>query len=171
MDVQEAIRCRRSVREYQPRAVEEEKLARLIEAARLAPSARNLQEWKFVIVRRRETRLKLAALAAQPFIGTAPVVIAACAVETKLVMRCGQLAYPIDVAIALDHLALAAVEEGLGSCWIGAFDEEKVKALLGVPAEVRIVELLTLGYPEEPLKPRRKSRKPLDEIVVREKWE
>ncbi len=171
MDVMEAIRTRKSVRSYKADEVEQEKLEAVLEAARLAPSARNLQEWKYVVVRDSGMRKKLAAAAAnQKFVAEAPVVLAACAVETKHVMSCGQLSYPIDVAISIDHLTLAAAELGLGTCWIGAFDEPAVKKLLGIPDSVRIVEIVTLGWPAEPLRPEKKSRKALREMVAYERW-
>jgi nitroreductase len=169
MNVSEAIRQRYSVRAYQDRPVEEDKLTRIMEAARLAPSATNRQEWRYVIVRDPEKRRKLAEIAmGQQFVAQAPVVIAACAVTDEHVMRCGQLCYPINVAISIDHLTLQAVEEGLGTCWIGAFREEETKELLGIPDEVRVVELVTLGYPADRLRP--KSRLSLEEIVMEESW-
>ena len=88
-------------------------------------------------------------------------------------MTCGQHTYPIDVAIAVDHMTLAAVEEGLGTCWIGAFYEDKVKEILGVPQTVRVVALLPLGYPAETANTAEgvpKPRKPLEEIVVYDGW-
>jgi nitroreductase len=169
MDVMEAIMTRRSVRAYQQREIEEEKLLRLLEAARLAPSAGNRQEWRFVVVRDKTTREKLAeAAAGQKFVAEAPVVLVCCAETDGHVMRCGQLSYPIDVAIAIDHITLKAVEEGLGTCWIGSFYEDKVKELLGIPPEIRVVELLTIGYPKD--QPRVKVRKKLSEIVRYERW-
>lgn len=170
METAEAIRRRKSVRSYTDRPVEDDKLHAVMEAARLAPSASNRQEWRFVVVRDGSMRKKLAGAAgAQRFISQAPVVIAACAVTDGHVMRCGQQCYPIDVAIALDHISLAAVSMGLGTCWIGAFEEGKVKSLLGIPPEVRVVELMTLGYPEDPA-PVEKSRLPFKEIVMYEHW-
>jgi nitroreductase len=164
------IRERYSVRSYQDRPVEEAKLAAVLEAARLAPSARNDQKWRFVVVRDAATRKKLAVAANnQAFVGEAPVVIACCGANTSHIMRCGQPAYAIDVAIAIDHMTLQAVEEGLGTCWIGSFYEDQVKALLGIPADVRVVELLTLGYPTDQPKP--KSRMTIDQIVCHERWE
>jgi nitroreductase len=169
MKVTDAIAARQSVRAYEDRPVEPDKLQRILEATRLAPSAKNLQEWRFIVVQDPQLREKLIAAAhGQEFVGQAPVVIAACAVGTDHIMPCGLPSFAIDVAIALDHLSLAAVEEGLGTCWIGAFDQQKVKALLGVPEEVCVVELMPLGYPADP--PREKSRMPLDEIVMRERW-
>jgi len=84
-------------------------------------------------------------------------------------MRCGQHSYPIDVAIAIDHIALCAVSEGLGTCWIGDFEEQPVKAILGIPADVRVIELLPVGYPDGPL-PERRKRYAFDEIVKYERW-
>ena len=148
MDVLEAIRKRKSVRKYLNKKVEEDKLFAVLEAGRLAPSASNRQEWRFIIVRDQVSKKKLAEAANnQSFIAEASIVIAACAETDEHVMSCGQACYPIDVAIALDHITLAAVELGLGTCWIGAFDEKKVKQILEIPSEVRVVALMPLGYP------------------------
>ncbi|MCR3884696.1 nitroreductase family protein [Methanotrichaceae archaeon M04Ac] len=170
MEVSEAIKKRRSIRKYQPRKIENDKLDRILEAGRLAPSAKNLQEWKFVVVRDDGRRKRLAEAAkGQTFVGEAPVVIAACATVTDYVMTCGQLTYPIDLAIAVDHMTLQAAAEGLGTCWIGAFYEEEVKKVLSIPPEVRVVALLPIGYPaEEP--PASRPRKEMDEIVAFESW-
>ena len=169
MDVMEAIRKRRSVRGYLDREVEDDKLKAVLEAGRLAPSAHNGQEWKFVVVKDKALREKLSEAAkGQKFVAEAPVVIAACAVETEKVMSCGQTAYPIDLAIAVDHMTLKAVEEGLGTCWIGAFYEDRVKPVLGIPEDVRVVVLLPLGYPS--VEPGAPDRKPLEEIVCYDGW-
>ncbi|MDD2756698.1 MAG: nitroreductase family protein [Methanothrix sp.] len=168
MDLMQAIRDRRSIRDYRDLPVEEEKLQAVLEAGRLAPSARNMQDWKFIVVKDAATRQKLAVAARdQQFVGQAPVVIAACG-TSDLVMTCGQPAYAIDVAIALDHMTLAAASLGLGTCWIGAFYEDKVKEILGVPPEIRVVALLPLGYPAKQPEPR--PRKNLDDIVAWEHW-
>lgn len=169
MNVYDAIKTRRSIRSYQDKPVEEDKLLRVLEAARLAPSASNLQEWRFVVARDAATRQKLMKAAkGQPFVGQAPVVIACCAQTDQHVMTCGQKCYPIDVAIAIDHMTLAAVEEGLGTCWIGAFYADQVREILGIPQDVPVVELLTLGYPTAV--PGSGSRLSLDEIVKYERW-
>jgi nitroreductase len=169
MTVMQAIQTRNSVRRYQNKPVEEEKLLRLLEAARLAPSASNRQEWRFIIVRSEQTRQALAQAAHnQTFVGEAPVVIVACAEGTDHIMSCGLTCFSIDVAIALEHIALQAAEEGLGTCWIGAFDQAPVKRLLGIPAKVQVVELMPLGYPADEARP--KQRKSLAEIAMREQW-
>ena len=168
MELMQAIRARRSIRNFQGKPVEEEKLLAVLEAGRLAPSAKNMQDWRFIVVRDKTARGKLAAAArSQQFVAQAPVVIAACG-TSDLVMTCGQPAYAIDVSIALDHMTLAAASLGLGTCWIGAFYEEQARAILGVPEGVRIVALLPLGYPAE--EPFARPRKPLDEIVSWERW-
>ena len=169
MKVSEAIRTRRSIRVFRPRPVEEEKLMRVLEAGRLAPSARNMQEWRFVVVRDKATRERLAKAARnQFFVAQAPVVIAACGTIVDHVMSCGQLSYPVDVAIAVDHMTLQAVEEGLGTCWVCAFSEAEVKAACGIPETARVVALLALGYPSEA--PKARPRKELDDIVGFEKF-
>jgi nitroreductase len=170
VEVYEAIRRRKSVRSYLDKPVEPAKLQRVLEAARLAPSANNRQEWRFVVVTDADLRRRLADEAAgQRFIGEAPVVIAACAETDRHNMRCGIPCYPIDVAIAIDHLTLAAVAEGLGSCWIGAFDPQKVRQILGIPGHIEVVELLPLGYPRDP-EPAARSRLSMDRILHRERW-
>ena len=170
MDVMDAIRARKSVRSYRDQPVDDGTLARLMEAARLAPSARNDQEWRFVAVRDAAMRRRIAVEAArQPFIAEAAVVLACCALTDGRRMRCGQAAYPIDVAIAMDHLSLAAAAEGLGTCWIGSFDEELVKNLLGIPREVRVVQLMPLGWPMDAA-PVAKRRLMMEEILRLERW-
>jgi nitroreductase len=170
MSVTEAIRTRRSVRAFLNKPVEDEKLNRILEAGRLSPSASNRQERRFVIIRKRETIKKLTAVAVrQAFVGKAQVLVVACADTDEHVMKCGQLSYPIDVAIALDHMTLAAVEQGLGTCWIGRFDENKTKAILDIPERIRVVGLLALGYPTD-ASAVEKKRLPLDRIVKFEHW-
>jgi len=129
------IQQRYSVRSYQKRPVEKEKLETILQSARLAPSANNKQEWRFIVVQDADTRRQLCVAANnQAFVGEAPVVIVCCSAISDYVMRCGHLAYPIDVAIAMEHIALQAVEEGLGTCWVGSFYEDQVKAILGIPS-------------------------------------
>ena len=169
MTVMEAIQNRFSSRAWKPYEVEVEKIEQLMEAARLAPSASNRQEWRFVVVRDAEMREKLAeASRGQRFVGEAPVVIVACAQGTGHVMTCGLECHPIDVAIALDHITLAAVELGLGTCWVGAFNADEVKRLLAIPPEVVVVALMPLGYPAE--EAQAKKRLPLEDIVMHERW-
>ena len=170
MDVMEAIKKRYSVRSYQDRAVETEKLESILETARLAPSANNKQEWRFIVVRDKDIRQRLMQAAKdQAFVGQAPVVIAACAKTDNHIMTCGQTCYPIDTAIAIEHMALEATEEGLGTCWVGAFYEDQVKEILGIPQNIRVVELLVLGYPTN-ASSNHKDRLSTEEIVMYERW-
>ena len=155
----DAIRKRRSVRSYQDRPVEKEKLEKILEAARLAPSAKNRQEWRFIVVTDEEKiKMLVDACKGQRFVGEAPVVIAGLADPS--VSRW----YKVDIGIAMEHMALEAVELGLGTCWIGAFYPEKVKEILDIPDEKEVVALLTLGYPKDEGE-RITSRKSLNEIV------
>ncbi len=164
MDVLEAIQKRISVRAYQDKAIPEEKLRVILEAARLAPSARNSQDYQLIVVKDEKIRKELAADdISEPFIDTAPVVIVAVALKPEYIMPGGIPAHPVDIAIAIDHITLVAVKEGLGSCWIGGFKQEKVREILAIPDKYKVVVLLSLGYPAED--PGRKARKPLREIT------
>jgi nitroreductase len=170
MDVFTAIVERKSVRKYKDKAIDEAALARVLEAGRIAPSAGNRQDWKFVVVRDQETRLKLAVAAkGQMFLGQAPVVIVGCAVEPTYVMMCGQPAGIIDVSIAFSFMMLEATELGLGTCWIGAFDEGAVKNILGVPDQVRVVAMTPLGYPDEV--PEGRPRKSMEDVVCFDRYQ
>lgn len=164
MDVQTAIKTRRSVRRYKPEPIPDKKLRAVLEAGRLAPSAHNDQPWQFIVVKDREKKKRLAqAAAGQSFIADAPVIIAGVATDPEDVMSCGVPAYAVNLAIALDHITLAAVEQGLGTCWIGAFSQEQVKRILDIPAEYKVVALLPCGFPAD--RPSAKSRKTLEEII------
>jgi nitroreductase len=170
MNIIEEIVDRRSIREYSQKAIEPEKLERILEAARLAPTARNQQDWKLILVKNSAIRDKLVDLAAphQPFLKGAPILIAACALNPAYVMRCGHPAYLIDLAIVLEHVALQAVREGLGTCWIGSFDEIKAKTVLGIPQDMHIVELMSMGYPAQI--PPARSRKSIQDLIRWDSW-
>jgi nitroreductase len=169
MDLFEAIQKRHSVRRYADRPVEEEKLIKVLEAARLAPSAKNRQAWKFIVIRDPDLRRQMIdAARGQRFVGQAPVIIACCGLDPAYHMTCGQQADLIDTAIAIEHMALMATSLGLGTCWIGAFYQDQVKRLLHIPDPVHVVELMTLGYPAG--SEFKTSRKSLNEIVCYERW-
>lgn len=170
MDIYETVKARTSVRAFKAKDVAPDLISRLLEAARIAPSASNRQEWRFIVVRDKERRKQLAEAAlGQTFVGEAPVVLVCCAETDNHEMACGQLCYPIDVAIAVDHITLCAVAEGLGTCWIGAFYESEVRRILGIPKHIRVVALLPVGYPGK-RSPARKNRLSLKEIVKEERW-
>jgi nitroreductase len=170
MKIIEEISDRRSIRDYSSKTIEAEKITRILEAARLAPTARNQQDWKLILVKNPDIKNKLVDLAApqQQFLKGAPILIAACALNPAYIMRCSHPAFLIDLAIVLEHIALQAVREGLGTCWIGSFDEAKAKTVLGIPQEIRIVELMCLGYPQQT--PPARNRKPLQDLFIWDSW-
>ncbi len=164
----EEIKNRRSVRSYLDKEIPEEVLHKVLEAARLAPSASNRQPWKFVIVQDRNLRKRVMEASllynrTQPFIAEASAIIAGCATNTSHIMPNGMHSYPIDLTIALDHISLQAVKEGLGTCWIGAYDQDKIREILHIPGDVTVVCLMTLGYPADT--GAKSSRKSLEEII------
>ena len=170
LNVIEAIKYRKSVRSYLDKTVENYKILDVLKAARFAPSAFNKQRSRFIIITDKHTKTLLFENAKIPsFAAKAPVIIVACAKTDSCTMHYGQPCYPIDVAIALDHMTLAAVEYGLGSCWISIYDEYKVKEILQIPKEIRVISLLILGYPTDP-SPVIKKRLSIEELVKHEKW-
>ena len=168
MDVFEAITKRYSCRSYRSTPIEHQKLAKILEAARLAPSAKNLQDWRFVVVTDAQTKTKLAYAANnQEFIASAGAIIVACS-NSDYIMACGQPIGPIDVSIALEHISLEATELGLATCWIGSFDPARVKMILGIPDNVTVIELMPVGYPADNQPKAR--REPVENIASYEKW-
>jgi nitroreductase len=169
MAVLEVIRKRYSCRAYQDKPIEQEKLDQIFEAARLAPSAKNMQDWRFVVVRNKDKKQKIADFTNHPEVfGKAGVMIAACS-NSNYIMKCGQAAGAIDVAIALEHISLQATELGLATCWIGSFDADAVRKVLDIPQGVAIIELMALGYPADTAK--KPSREPIEKIVCYDKWQ
>ncbi len=172
-NLMEIITNRRSIRSYNNKEIEEAKIDYVLDAFRKAPSAKNIQPWKIIIIKDKNTKNDLAiACNNQAFIAEAPVIIAACALEEEAygVMGGYMSSYPIDIAIALEHLMLAATELGLGTCWIGAFKENLVKGILNVPENIRVVALTPLGYPGPKADTPKRGRKSISEIVCYEKF-
>ena len=170
MDVFEAIKTRRSIREYQEKPVEQEKLSKVLEAARLSPSAANKQPWKFIVVTDPKVKESLRSAYNKDWLISAPVIIVGCAVPKEAWVRSdGEEYWKVDLAIAMQSLILEVWEQGLGTCWIGAFREDGVKKALGIPDDVRVVALTPLGYPAEEKEPVVR-RKPLEEIVSYDHW-
>ena len=168
MAVLKAICKRYSCRAYQDRPIEAEKLAEIFEAARLAPSAKNTQDWRFVVVTDKEKKRQVAESTNRALVfAKAGAIIAACS-NSNDVMRCGQRIGPIDVAIALEHISLQAAHLGLATCWIGSFLPEKVRPVLGIPDDIAIIELMVLGYPADEV--RQPNREPIEKIVCYEQW-
>ncbi len=171
MEVEEGIRNRRSIRSYLNRPVEEEKIEKILDAAHWAPSAGNLQSVEYVVVRDKETREKLSEISygqAQP--KEAPVNIVVCCNLSKIEHygERGKSLYSIQESGAcIQNLMLTAHSLDLGTCWIGAFDEERAKEILGMPDHVRPVGIITVGYPDENPE---SSRRDLKEIVFKERY-
>ena len=168
MDIKEAIQKRYSCRSYKDTPVPEEKLKNILEAARLAPSAHNRQPYKFIVVKDKEKREKLAEAAGQSFIAEAPIIVAGVSLEPERIMSCEVPTYAVDLGIAIEHIALQACAEGLGTCWIGAFSQQEAKKILEIPQKYKIVALMPIGYPADSAGP--KDRKDLDELVSYEKF-
>ena len=168
MDVYEAVKKRYSCRAYKNKPIEPEKLKRVFDAARLAPSAKNFQDWRFVVVTEESTKQQVAKAAKeQMFLAEAGAIIVACS-NSDYVMSCGQPIAGIDVAIALEHIALTAVQEGLATCWIGSFSPGEIHQILNIPENIEIIELMALGYPAD--KSRAAKRENLETIFCYEKW-
>jgi len=171
MNLFEAIAKRRSVRSYLDKPVERAKLESIFNAVRIAPSACNAQEWRFILVDDPDLRAKVAAAGGQPFLKECPLIIVACALTNRRIMRCGEPAYLVDVAIAVDHLMLAAEAMGLGTCWVGNFDADAAREALGIPEDVPIPALVAIGYAADSDKPAHdKHRLSIDEILMENGW-
>lgn len=177
MSVLEIIKKRRSVRRYLSKKISDDLTQRLLESLRLAPSACNYQPWRFILVSEEQHRRQVAeACKNQLWMADAPLIIVACGNPDQAYKFMGGYgnSVDIDVAIAMDHLTLVATEEGLGTCWIGAFDEEALKTLLNVPAHSKIITLTPVGYPADKkalLDTKQKNRKEGSEIFFVESWD
>lgn len=171
MDLYEAIENRRSVRSYMSDEIPEEVLNRVMRATGSAPSGGNRQPWTFILVKDPGVKSALApAAGGQRFLADAPVIVVACGAQIPISRGgyMGEYGMLVDVSIAMTHLILAAHAEGLGTCWIGDFENDEVKEVLGIPEEIQVVALTPLGYPESV--PSSRGRKPLEEIVRLDRW-
>jgi len=152
-----------------------EVLKRVLNSARIAPSGSNRQPWKFIIIKSKEIKEKMVELCeGQKFVAEAPILIVACGrnIHYNRGGWMGDYSMIVDVAIAVDHLTLAARAEGLGTCWIGSFDNEGIKKFLGIPEDVNVVALTPLGYPKNPdVFKETKDRKDLEDIICYDRWE
>ncbi|MGC9330952.1 MAG: nitroreductase family protein [Bacteroidales bacterium] len=168
------VKQRQSQRQYTDKPVEKEKLMRCLEAARLAPSACNAQPWKFIVVDDPDLKNKIAdttsnrLLPINHFTKQAPVHVVLVLEKPNFTSRLGEMVRDkkfvlMDVGIAAEHFCLQAADEGLGTCMIGWFNENKAKELLHIPDKKRAMLIITIGYPKG--KHRKKIRKELDDIV------
>ncbi|HBT20085.1 MAG TPA: nitroreductase family protein [Peptococcaceae bacterium] len=169
-DVFEVIRERRSIRAFKPQNIPDEIVAKLLEAACRAPSAGNLQPWKFYVVKNEEIKKKLSAAAFnQSFVAQAPVVIVVCALPEESASRYGERGRSLyciqDTAAAVQNLLLAAWALGIGSCWVGAFDEQMAASVLGLSKKERPVAIISLGYPRKDSNLWETSRKPVETVA------
>jgi nitroreductase len=163
MEFHEVVKLRRSIRGYKKTPVEDDRLERVLEAARMAPTAANRQPFHIFVVRSAEVRKRLLEAYSQPWFAEAPVVICICARPSVAWSRMDGKNYAdVDATIAMDHMILAAAAEGLGTCWIGAFNPDRLRLALDLPDDLQPVAMTPLGYPAA--RPSPTSRKPLDEI-------
>ncbi len=183
-DCYETILSRHSVRSYLPDPVPDDVLSKILEAGRMAPSAQNRQCWRFVVVRDKETIRKLALKsgfigAINFFLKDVPLIIVACADPKQSVRLNEQDYYLVDTSIAFQQMMLAALDFGIGSCWLAAFNENAVRRILDIPDHIRVVAMSPFGYPKDRENIYGKlvkgfagsdRRKPMEKIVCHEKW-
>jgi nitroreductase len=169
MEFFDAVAARRSVRSYTAQPVAHDDIMQIIRCASMAPSAKNRQPWKFIVVTDADIKQKiLEATKGQRFILTAPAIIAAVADDCEHVSTNGNISHLVDLAIAGEHIALAAAALNLGTCWIAAFYQEKMRAALGVPQSAHVVAIFTLGYSSDTVP--QPAKKPYESIVCENSW-
>ncbi len=169
MELLPEIFNRQSIRSFTSSPVEDDQIKRILEAGRIAPSAKNRQPWRFVVITEESLRNRITEAAFnQEHVGQAPVIIALCSTNIDYRMPNGQYSYPIDITFAASFMVLQAEHEGLGSCIITTFDEIEVKEMLTVPYSMKAVMLLLIGHPLE--KTMKEQRKSLDRISAFNHW-
>ena len=169
MEFSELIEKRYSVRAYKPDPVEDEKLQQVLQAARLAPTAANRQPFQLIVIHTAGQEAELKRIYGRDWFVQAPLVLCACGIPAEGWVRRDDKSYTdVDVAIAMDHLILAAANVGLGTCWIAAFDPDAAREVLGLPDGVEPIAFTPLGYAADEWKP--KKRKELPELVRYERW-
>ena len=169
MEYFDLIQKRYSVRAYQPDMVDDQKIDMLLEAARLAPTASNRQPFRIIITKTAGKQEELANVYHRDWFWSAPLVVCACGIPGEAwVRKDGKIYLAVDVAIVMDHFILAAANQGLGTCWIAAFNEEAARQFFSLPTEVEPIILTPLGYPVNSL--REMVRKPIEQLVYYEKW-
>jgi nitroreductase len=173
MDIFQVIKDRRSIRKYKDTPVELEKIEQVLDAARLAPSWKNMQCWRFLVLTDPDKRNRVLESfpddnPGKKAIAMAPVVIVVCADPAESDVENGIEYFVADTAIAFEHLCLAAHALGLGTCWMGWYDESAIKRSLGIPEGIRIVGITPIGYPDQ--EPKARPRKELSEIAFFDVW-
>lgn len=169
MDFLKLAEARRSVRAYRSIPVEEDKLSQVLEAARLAPTASNLQPFRLIVIHTRGKEAQLRRVYDKEWFVQAPLLICACGVPAEAWVReDGTSLHQVDVAIVMDHLILAATDLGLGTCWVAAFDVRAAREVFGIPTVVEPLVMTPLGYPAD--EPPPKMRRPTADLVRYEHW-
>jgi nitroreductase len=170
MNFQALIRARYSVRAYKPDPVEDDKLARVLEAARMAPTAANRQAFRIIVIPTKGREEELRRVYVREWFVQAPLVLAVCAVPSEGWVRKydGWNASEVDATIVMTHIVLAAAEENLGTCWVAAFDPKAAREVLGVPPDVIPAAFTPLGYAADAPPP--KKRRLLAELSRRDRW-
>jgi len=180
MEFENVIKLRESIRDYSDKKVEDEKINFVLECARFSPSWTNKQCWHFIIVKDKKIINDLSKTSIiNRWLKNAPVIIVACGDPKQSGFRNDIQYYIVDISIALEHIVLAATDKGLGTCWIGGFNEKKVKKILKIPKNIRVIALTPLGYVAEKKQiigkiakvvTQSKKRKPLDKITHENVW-
>jgi len=169
MEFLELAKKRYSCRAYRSDPVENDKLQKVLEAARLAPTACNLQPFQLIVIHTKGREADLRRIYSSSWFTQAPLIICACGIPSESWRRRDGKNYcEVDVTIAMDHLILAATNLGIGTCWIGAFNPDSAREILGLPDDVEPIAFTPLGYTADG--PGHKSRKSLNEIVRYERW-
>jgi len=170
MEYQKLVSARYSVRAYRSDPVPDDVLERILEAGRLAPTAANRQAFRILVIHTAGRESELGRIYPQKWFVQPPLVVGVVALPGENWVRSDARNYcDVDAAIVMDHLILAAAAEGLGTCWIGAFDPAAARQVLGLPDDVEPIVFTPLGYAAD--EPRVKQRKPLSELVRYERWE
>lgn len=182
MDFKDLVKARKSVRRYSDQQVEEDKIMKILEAARLAPSWANKQCWSYIVIRNKETIAEIATKGTgvlNSWLKKAPVIVVACGNPKESGSRNDMDYFLVDIGISMEHIMLQAADLDLGTCWIGWFDERQMGRILGIPDNLKIVAFTPIGYPADDSGMRTRltkflagssRRKPLEDIVHKEKW-
>jgi len=169
MDFTDVIIKRRSHRKFKEDIIEDEILERIIEAGRLAPTWSNKQGARYIIVKSKSLIKEIADATSQKWIESVPMLIVVCIAPSRSGKNISGLEYfTVDASICMEHIVLAATNEGLGTCWVGLFNEDKIKDALSIPEKVRVIALTPLGYSR--YTPREQIRKPIEQICFSEKY-
>jgi nitroreductase len=173
MEIYEVFNTRRSIRSYESTPIPDESLNMILESTRIAPSGSNRQPWKFIVIKDENLKKEVAENCSnQLWIADAPIIIVACGnqIDYSRGRYMGEMSFLVDVSIAFTHLILAARAEGIGTCWIGAFDNNSLKTVLNIPKEIDVVAVTPLGYPKNGEFSPPGTRKTIDEITSTNKY-